>query len=179
MFRLSRIVCAVALMAVTGAVAAAGLERKDTRFMQEAAQAGMFEVSASQMAGEKASHPDVKAFASMMISDHTRVADELKQLAGSKNVELPTEPSAGMRAKLDKLQGKSAADFDKEYAKEVAVDAHQDAVKLFSKAAKDAADPEVKAFATRTLPVLQQHLARGKEVESLVESTHANAKMSR
>jgi putative membrane protein len=107
------------------------------------------------------------------------VDGELKTLASSKGVQLPAEPTRKVRSALSDLQKKSGPDFDKEYADDIAVDAHEDAVKLFEKAAKDAEDADVKAFAAKTLPNLQQHLAKGKELQSLIKSTHDNAKMKR
>ncbi|GAA0526987.1 DUF4142 domain-containing protein [Pigmentiphaga sp. GD03639] len=179
MHRLQTAVLAVALAFGAGSAAAADLARKDARFLQDAAESGQLEIGASQIAERNGSHPDVKSFAKMMVDDHTKVDGELKTLASSKGVQLPAEPTRKVRSALSDLQKKSGPDFDKEYADDIAVDAHEDAVKLFEKAAKDAEDADVKAFAAKTLPNLQQHLAKGKELQSLIKSTHDNAKMKR
>ncbi|OVZ59151.1 hypothetical protein CDO44_13365 [Pigmentiphaga sp. NML080357] len=179
MHKLQTAAVAIALAFGAGTVAAADLARKDARFLQDAAESGQLEISASQIAERNASHPDVKAFAKMMVDDHTKVDGELKTLASSKNVQLPTEPTRKVRSALSDLQKKTGADFDKEYADDIAVDAHEDAVELFEKAAKDAEDADVKAFAAKTLPSLQQHLAKGKELQSLVKSSRENAQMKR
>jgi putative membrane protein len=48
--------------------------------------------------------------------------------------------------------------FDERYARHFGVRAHQDTIKLFQDAAREAKDPEVKAWATKTLPGLRHHL---------------------
>ncbi|MBX6319083.1 DUF4142 domain-containing protein [Pigmentiphaga sp.] len=179
MLKLKTAVLAAALAFGAGSAGAADLARKDASFLQDAAESGQLEISASQLAERNASHPDVKSFAKMMVADHTAVDSELKALASRKGVELPSEPTRKVRSAVNDLQKKNGADFDKEYAEEIAVDAHEDAVKLFEKAAKDAEDAEVKAFAAKVLPNLQQHLAKGKELQSLVKSTRDNAQMKR
>jgi putative membrane protein len=146
-----------------GALAWAGaawadVSHADREFMEKAAEAGHTEIDASKLAQTKASSADVKSFASTMISDHTRVGDELDQLAASKRVKVPTEPSVVQRAKIKLLGASSGTNFDKRYADEIGVAAHKDAVALFQKEAADGSDADVKAFAAKTLPGLNHHL---------------------
>jgi putative membrane protein len=150
-------------------IAAAEPSSYDKTFMTKAADAGATEIAASKVAETKAGDEKVKSFAQTMVGDHTKVADELKQLATSKNVTLsdaPSKPHAEKIAKLDKLEGKK---FDKEYAKTIGVAAHKDAVKLFSDASKKASDPDVKAFAAKNLPALEHHLQMATELNSTVK----------
>jgi putative membrane protein len=171
MTRLKTLTSAILIAATTlGTAYAAGVSKDDTKFMQKAAEAGMFEIQASQLAQQKASNPEVKSFAAMMIDDHTKAADQLKQLAATKGVTLPAEPSKGQRKDIADLTKKTGKAFDREYADEVADDAHKDAVKLFEHAAKDSKDPDVKAFAANTLPVLRHHLESGKALEKTVKA---------
>ncbi|GAA4330350.1 hypothetical protein GCM10023144_17970 [Pigmentiphaga soli] len=149
----------------TGSAAlAAGLSHGDATFLEEAADAGQLEISASQIALQKSTRTDIKDFAQMMVDDHTKVANELQSLATSKGAKLPAEPSRKVSRKVNDLQKKTGADFDKEYAKEIGVDAHEDAVKKFEKASKNADDADVKAWAAKTLPSLQAHLAKGRQL---------------
>jgi putative membrane protein len=126
--------------------------------MKQAAQNGHAEVEASKLAQQKAKRAEVKAFADAMVTDHTKVGDELKQLAASKKVELPAEPSIKQKAELKMIDVGDADKFDQRYAKSFGVSAHEDTIKLFQEAAKDATDQDVKAFAQKTLPALQHHL---------------------
>jgi len=132
--------------------------RSDESFMKEAAHAGATEIEASKLAQTKAKSADVKAFADTMIADHTKVADELKALAASKNVKLPDGPSIKQKAEIKLIDAGDNDKFDERYAKNIGVKAHQDTIKLFEDASKNAKDPEVKAWAEKTLPGLRHHL---------------------
>lgn len=132
--------------------------RSDESFMKEAAHAGAAEIEASKLAQSKAKSADVKAFADSMITDHTKVADELKALAASKNVKLPDGPSVKQKAEIKLIDAGDNDKFDERYAKNFGIKAHEDTIKLFEEASREAKDPEVKAWATKTLPGLKHHL---------------------
>ena len=132
--------------------------KSDEAFMKDAAHAGAAEIEASKLAVSKAKNADVKAFANSMIADHTKVADELKALAAKKNVKLPEEPSIGQKTELKLIDAGDNDKFDERYAKHFGVKAHEDTIKLFEEASREAKDPEVKAWATKTLPGLKHHL---------------------
>lgn len=140
------------------AAAASKLSREDRDFLEKAAHAGHTEVEGSKLALSKATSPEVKQFAQQMVDDHTKAGEELKQLAESKGLKVPTEPAMAQKAKLKVLSARSGDGFDRDYAEEVGVKAHADTVKLFQKAAQSAQDADVRAFAQKTLPTLQHHL---------------------
>jgi putative membrane protein len=137
---------------------------KDASFMKDAAEAGMAEVEAAQIALKQSQNDQVKAFANQMVTDHTKANDELKALADSKGVKLPTSPSMMDKAKLKMLDGKDK-DFDKDYSEGFGVKAHEKTVKLFQKEAKDGKDADTKAWAEKTLPTLQHHLDMARDLE--------------
>jgi putative membrane protein len=126
-------------------------------FLKKAAKAGHDEIAISTVAAARTSNAQVKAFANMIVSDHEGVAAKLATLAAAKHVELPAKELSA-----PKWEKKNANGFDKDYLKEM-VDAHEGAVELFAKAAKDN-DAEVAAFASHQLPTLQAHLTRAKEL---------------
>jgi putative membrane protein len=148
------------------------LTRGDRKFVQKAAESGMFEVQVAQLASTKATDAQVKSFASMLVDHHTKANNELVQLANARKVELPAAPPRGLRRDIEKLGKKSGAEFDRDFVREVGIKAHEKDIKLFQKAGKDLKDPELKAFATRTLPVLQEHLA---QAQKLPQSGKADA----
>jgi putative membrane protein len=159
---------ALLLIAAAGSAAAAdSVAHSDASFMKDAAQAGHSEVAGSKLALAKTSDPQVKAFAQQMIDDHTKAAQELQALASAKGVKLPSDESMTQKAKEKMmLSGADGANFDYRYADSIGVSAHQDAVKLFRKASTDAKDPDVKAFASKTLPTLEHHLQMAKELQA-------------
>lgn len=126
-------------------------------FWAEAAQGGMAEIMMAQTALQKTQNEEVRAYAQKMIDDHTAANDELKSLAASKNVTLPTEVSAKHKAMMEKMMSLSGMDFDREYVKSQVKD-HEKMVKLFQRQSERDTDAEVKAFAAKTLPTLRMHL---------------------
>ena len=68
-----------------------------------------------------------------------------------------------MKGKLNLLEKKEGAEFDKAFA-EHTVNDHKSDIKSFEKAAKDGVDADVKAFAEKTLPALRMHLSTAEGV---------------
>ncbi|WP_063583931.1 DUF4142 domain-containing protein [Achromobacter ruhlandii] len=133
------------------------LDSGDRDFLESAAQAGHLEVQASRLALEKTRNADLKAFAQEMIDEHGKAGQQLAALAHGKGYDVPTEPSLTQKARLKAL-GLRDEGFDKAYAEEIGVGAHEDAVALFEKASNDVKDPDIRQFAIQTLPTLRQHL---------------------
>ncbi len=154
-----------ATTATATSTAASSLSSDDTTFVNAAAVGGMAEVSLGQMASSKATNPDVKAFGDRMVTDHTRLNDELKQLAQSKGVTLPADVDQASKDAADKLSKASGKDFDKSYIGDMVKD-HEKDVKEFEKQSKDAKDPDLKAWVTKSLPTLQDHLKMAKEAKA-------------
>lgn len=149
-------------------LAAAELARGDATFLKDAARAGLTEIEGSKLAVSKATSPQVKAFADQMVTDHTKVAEQVKALAAAKNVELPTEPSVMQKAQLKLVDAAKGASFDERYASRIGVAAHEDTVKLFRKASTEAKDPEVKSLAAQTLPALEHHLKMAQDLKASI-----------
>lgn len=143
----------------------------DTKFMKEAAEGGMAEVALGQLAAEKASGSDVKKFGQRMVDDHSKANDELKQLASQKNVDLPQDLSAKDKATKATLEKLSGEEFDQAYMKDMVKD-HKKDVSDFRRESKSAQDPDVRTFATKILPTLEDHL---KQAESIASPATASA----
>ena len=125
--------------------------------MQKVSLADLAEVQLGQLGVQHATSPQVKSFAQMMVTDHTKAGEELKALAAKKSVTLPTDMDSSHKSTLDSLKSKAGADFDRTYVDAMVSD-HEKAVSDFQSRVKNASDPDVKAFAEKTLPVLQKHL---------------------
>jgi putative membrane protein len=137
----------------------------DEDFMTNTAMAGTDEIEFSKLASTKSTNAEIKKFAQMMITDHTKAATELKALAAKKKVTLPTDMDSSHKSDFDSLKSQTGADFDKAYVDDMVSD-HEKAVSDFESKAKNATDPEVKAFAEKTLPVLQKHLDAIKAIQA-------------
>jgi putative membrane protein len=132
------------------------LGSQDQSFIEDAAKAGMLEVHMGQLALERGMSPEVKAFSQRLINDHTKANEELGSLAAKKGVTLP--PDDAQTAMSMPIATKNGADFDRQFAQMMISD-HQKAIALFEKEASSGTDPELKAWATKTLPTLRAHLA--------------------
>src|SRR3982751_5065728 len=148
----------------TGTVAPA-----DRAFVKEAAVGGMAEVELGNLAKEKASNADVKQFGDRMATDHGKANDELKSWAQQKNVTLPTELDAKHKALRDRLSKLSGEAFDKAYMHEMVMD-HTHDVAAFKRESTAAKDPDLKAWAGKTLPTLEDHMKMAKDTSAKVGS---------
>jgi len=129
----------------------------DSSFVTKAAVGGLAEVKLGTLATQKALNSDVKSFGQQMVDDHGKANDELKQLASSKGVTLPTSLDAKHQATYDKLSKLDGAAFDRAYVQEMVAD-HQEDVSEFRKESQSGSDSDVKAWAAKTLPTLEHHL---------------------
>jgi putative membrane protein len=161
----------LALAASFGAQAqTAKLSHQDTSFMKDAAEAGNAEVSGSQVALSQSGSSDVKTFAQMMVDDHTKAGTELKGLADQKGVKISDTPSVTKKTEIKLLSERKGSSFDQHYADSIGVKAHEDTVKLFQKEVDKGTDPDVKAWAQKTLPALQHHLEMAQQLKTKTDA---------
>jgi putative membrane protein len=160
------IVCLTVLTcAALPAFAADSLSAGDKTFVMKAAQGGMTEVQLGQLAADKATSPDVKAFGSKMVTDHGQANDELKSIATTKGITLPDKLDTKHQAMVDKMKGLSGPAFDKAYVSAM-VSAHKKDNALFTKEASSGQDSDIKAFADKTDKVVQMHLSMIQDIQS-------------
>jgi len=141
------------------------LSSKDKSFITNASEAGNAEIAKANLANKTSSDPDVKSFADMMVTDHTKAGDELKTIAQGKGAEVAEGPGTMQKADIELLKAKSGKSFDKAYAKQSVAD-HKKAVALFEKASTDLDDADLKAFAEKTLPTLKHHLEEAEKLQA-------------
>jgi putative membrane protein len=161
----------VALAASFGAHAAdAKLSHQDQSFLKDAAEGGNAEVEASKVALAQSGSGDVKTFAQQMVDDHGKAGGELKGLADQKGVKVSDTPSTVKKAEIKVLSERKGSSFDQHYADSIGVKAHQDTIKLFQKEVDKGSDPDVKAWAQKTLPALQHHLELAQQLKAKTDA---------
>jgi putative membrane protein len=146
-------------------------------FAREAAIGGMAEVELGNLAKQKASSSDVKQFGDRMVTDHNKGGEELMQWAQSKNLTLPAELDAKHKALRDRLAKLPTDAFDRQYMNEMVMD-HQHDVMAFKREASSGKDADLKAWAARTLPTLEEHLKMAKDAAMKVGASTGGAKKS-
>jgi putative membrane protein len=163
---------ALALAVSFGAQAqtTAKLSGQDKSFLKDAAESGNAEVSGSQVALTQSSSADVKTFAQMMVDDHGKAGTELKGLADQKGVKVSDTPSITKKTEIKLLSERKGSSFDQHYADSIGVKAHQDTIKLFQKEVDKGTDPDVKAWASKTLPTLQHHLEAAQALKAKTDA---------
>ncbi len=152
--------------AAVGATSAATLGSHDTAaFVSNASQSDMYEIQAAKIAEQRSKNPDIKAFAKMMVTDHTKSSAALKplmQAAGQTPADKLDQRRQGF---IDNLKSASDADFDKTYVDQH-VAAHEEALSLMQGYAKDGSDPGLKAGAAKIAPTVQMHLDKIKAIQA-------------
>jgi putative membrane protein len=139
------------------AMAADKLSMGDSRFIKDTANGGLLEIDLGKLAQQKAESQQVKDFGKKMEQDHTKASTELKQLASSKNVQIADKLEGKQKSTYDRLAKLSGEKFDREYMKTM-IDDHKAEVDKFKKQSEKADDADVRKFAAKILPTLEQHL---------------------
>jgi putative membrane protein len=146
---------------------AASKQASDQKFVMDAAKGGMAEVELGKLAQDKASNEQVKDFGKRMVDDHSKANDELKTLAKNKNITLPSDLDPKDKALKDRLSKLSGPAFDHAYMSAMLHD-HKKDVSEFKKESTSGHDADVKAFASKTLPTLEEHLKLAQDAEKAV-----------
>jgi putative membrane protein len=156
---------AAALMALTAsAQVSLSLTHGDKSFIEKAANAGQEEIDISRAIMDRTTNPQVKAFAQMMVDDHSAAKAALAGIVAVKGVELPISgPDT-----TEKWSKKSTSDLDQDYVSKMIAD-HKDAVELFQKEADKGSDMDVKGFARDTLPTIQHHLEMAMDLKNALK----------
>ena len=146
----------------------------DRDFVEEHLAMGNAEIELGRLAQQKATHPDVKEFGATMVRDHQMAAEELRAIAAKANTtQSPTarpdtdvtEEHVDVQEELAKLTGR---EFDRRYIDEM-IDDHQEAVNDLEGKAENASHPEVKAWASKTLPKMRQHLEQARSIKESLD----------
>jgi putative membrane protein len=143
--------------------AAKGAAMTDQEFVDFAAQTDMLEAHVGQLAGDQAAQQGVKDYAQMLVKDHTKDYDQVSLVAGKASLKVPKGLDAAhdkMIAPFEKLKG---AAFDHRYIQEM-VAGHTKAIGVYKAEAANAQSADVKAYASQTLPALENHLQGAKDM---------------
>jgi putative membrane protein len=129
---------------------------RDEDFVKDVASGGLMELELARLAQQNAQSVRVKNFAAMIVKEHTKANEELRTIASNKNFTFPAAMENTDNSKINDLQEERGADFDRKFMDQM-VDDHEKNVDKFKRQAENGSDPELKAFATKILPVLIAH----------------------
>jgi len=137
----------------------------DREFLTEAARGASTEVQLGNLATQKATNDEVKRFGQRMATDHSQEGQTIRQMASNLKFILPQDMTPEQKTAVSKLEKLSGKSFDREYMKEMIAD-HEKVISEFERASTQATNPEIKQFATQSLPTLHDHLKQAREIAS-------------
>lgn len=149
----------------SGAAVSSPSTSADQDFVTKAAQGNSAEVALGQIVAGKTKNPAVKQFAQMMVKDHTAALNELQELAQSKNLNFNDDLPDDAQSLQTKLSNDTGTQLDKDYMDGMLED-HQKDVQEFTDQSQKAKDPDLKQWASKTLPILQKHLEKAQQIDA-------------
>lgn len=149
----------------TASGTAATATANDRRFVHEAGAGGAAEIALGKMAAEKATRPEVKQFGQQMVDEHTQVGEELNRLATPMGMTPPGAPKPAQQRTAERLGRLTGDAFDRAYLNQMVLD-HRATIALFQGESRSGRNPELMAFATKTLPALRGHLTMVRELQT-------------
>jgi putative membrane protein len=142
-------------------------------FANQAAQTDMLEIQIGKIAQTKSSDADVKSLAKMLIDDHTKTTQQLKDWAAANpGMSLPVAIDADTQAQIDHIANTDAATFNDTFLDAV-VDGHEKAISAFKDYAESGDNAALKAWAAKTVPTLQTHLQKAQSVRDKINKKGA------
>lgn len=140
-------------------------EKDEADFFVDVAEIDLAEIELGNLAQQKSMNSDVKKYGEMLVSDHTKSSTELKELANSRQLTLPSSVTDEGKDQYNKLNAESGLDFDKKFI-DMAIDAHEKAIKIMEQAStNDDNDEAVKKWASDKVPALTKHLQQAKMIK--------------
>jgi putative membrane protein len=149
--------------------------RLDAReFVKRMGVAGLAEVELGKLASERAMDAAVKAFAQMMVRDHSSANDELSKIASQLNLQVPTQLDPMHRELFDRLSKLKGAEFDREYMTAM-VKGHEDVagvLRSFTSAdrpigtsGRARGEQALMEWAMKVMPIVERHLERARQIQ--------------
>jgi putative membrane protein len=151
--------------------------QSDERILAILHRSDVGEISAGMVAQRRATDPAVKAFAMMMVSEHTKLDEQGNRLAQQIHASstLPDSTLPGILSADSMALSTTAtlAEFDRTYiAQQVA--AHQRTLEVVDAGLPRAKDAQVKtALESQVRPAIARHLAMARQIQSRLSGSTA------
>ena len=139
----------------------------DVSFMMLAARAAHSESAISDLPATRSQSADIKTLGEKLKANYDKIADDLKTLAASRHVTLPTDLDPDQKKAANNLAKQNPAAFDKAYLEYLVAD-HQDLLARFTKAQRTTPDGDVRTFAEKSLQTLRENLQQAMNVKAMI-----------
>ena len=130
---------------------------KDAQFMVDIVAGNYYEIRVANSALQHSANDEVKSLAGMLVTDHTAMLNEAKNLASSKNISVPNEDSTEARKEIESLNDKKMSNYDKAWLDDM-IDRHKSTISKLEDESKDGTDPDIRNMAGTALPKVRTHL---------------------
>jgi putative membrane protein len=144
----------------------------DADFVARTVELNYGEIKFAQLATQNSSNPEVKKMAAMLVTDHTKTLNELKAFASGKSISVPVEEDDEARRKTERFSDEAGKDFDKKWCRQM-IDRHEESINKFEKRIDKTEDADLKAWLTKTLPVLKSHRDQLEAIHDRIKDSNA------
>jgi putative membrane protein len=144
----------------------------DADFVAKTVELNYGEIKFAQLATQNSSNPEVKKMAAMLVTDHTKTLNELKAFASGKSISVPVEEDDEARRKTERFSDEAGKDFDKKWCRQM-IDRHEESINKFEKRIDKTEDADLKAWLTKTLPVLKSHRDQLEAIHDRIKDSNA------
>lgn len=131
--------------------------KNDSQLVIDLAASNYAEVSMANTAIEKSENKEVKDMAAQLREDHAALVSQLKAYADKKHIRIPqSEPDKAAKNTKKLAEKTKSEDFDKLWCVEL-LRKHDQTISRMEEAAKDATDPDLRAWVNQALPTVRAH----------------------
>jgi putative membrane protein len=129
--------------------------------LSEIYQANLTEIALGKLAQNKASAPEVRGYADLLVQDHTSVDETVMAMAQKKGTQLRDQAASSRQGRKgaqfeQKLTSASGSTFDHLFLEQAGSD-HQRMIQKLQQDREDANDDDIEALIDKIVPILEQH----------------------
>ena len=137
------------------------------QYVALASSGDLYEIESARLALQRATSPEVKGLAEMILADHQRSTRQLTAAAthASPPLALARAMSADQQTGMDLLRAANARAFDTTYLRQQVL-AHQRALDMTIRYASAGDVPALRQHAAATIEPIQRHLTRARTLEA-------------
>ncbi|HYG42935.1 MAG TPA: DUF4142 domain-containing protein [Bordetella sp.] len=157
---------AAVILGIQAYASSAALDHQDRLFMEAATRAGLFELRSGDLALQRATDDEIRAYVQAVMRDQVEARERLMAIAAAKSRAVPSAIGGEQHAVLSQLQKAPTSLFDAMYLEKVAVDGQAAVLALFRHAVRNSKDPEIQAYAASMVPMLQRHLDQARRLQA-------------
>jgi putative membrane protein len=134
-----------------------------TNFLVEALRTSLAEARMGELATQQSYDSQVRDYGTKLKSDHTAHATEIERRLKPMGVTIPTEPSAEALSQIAALTRLTGEEFDAAFV-QMMIWTHTEAIEKYGAQTHANPDRSLHDFASSSLPMLREHLARAESL---------------